>query len=207
MDEKFTPGPWFYAKDLITIWSKEGDVCDLITSQNEKQMPFEANGALISSAPELYNTLKNILNVLNGEFFPVDFSEDGKVLAIDSEFLEAILKGEELVKTIVEETNEKFTPGPWLYEKDLATIFSEEGAVCDLVTNYNGKQMSVEANRSLISSAPELYNTLKDINKALNKESFPVDFIEDGKILAINAELYEAMIRAFKVLKKARGEA
>ena len=64
--------------------------------------------------------------------------------------------------------------------------------------------MPVEANRSLISSAPELYNTLKDINKALNKESFPVDFIEDGKVLAINAELYEAMIRACKVLKKSK---
>ena len=54
--------------------------------------------------------------------------------------------------------------------------------------------MPFEANRSLISSAPELYNILKDINKALSKESFPVNFIEDGKILAINAELYEAMI-------------
>lgn len=102
--------------------------------------------------------------------------------------------------------DEKFTPGPWFYEKDLVTIFSKEGAVCDLVTNCNGKRMPVEANRSLISTVPELYNVLKDINEALSRESFPVDFIEDDKIIAINAELYEAMIQAFKVLKKASGE-
>lgn len=34
----------------------------------------------------------------------------------------------------------------------------------------------------------------------------PIKIEEDGKVLAINAELYEAMIRTFKVLKKARGE-
>lgn len=35
----------------------------------------------------------------------------------------------------------------------------------------------------------------------------PIKIEEDGKVFAINTELYEAMIQACKVLKKARGEA
>lgn len=56
--EKFTQGPWFYKKDLVTIFSEEGDICDLVTSSNGKQMPVEANGYLIAAAPEMYEQLK-----------------------------------------------------------------------------------------------------------------------------------------------------
>lgn len=58
--ENFTPGPWFYKKDLVTIFSEEGDICDLVTSCNGKQMPVEANGYLIAAAPEMYEALKKL---------------------------------------------------------------------------------------------------------------------------------------------------
>lgn len=80
MKEKFTPGPWFYKKDLVTIFSEEGDICDL-TSSNGKQMPVESNGFLIAAAPEMYEALSDICKVFKKDGrFPKTWREIEKLL-------------------------------------------------------------------------------------------------------------------------------
>lgn len=80
---KFTSGPWFYKKDLVTIFSEEGDICDLVTSINGKQMPVEANGYLIASAPEMYKELERhcaLCMLMHPECEGCDFCDTEKVL-------------------------------------------------------------------------------------------------------------------------------
>lgn len=90
---------------------------------------------------------------------------------------------------------EQFTPGPWFCKKDLVTIFSEEGDICDLVTSSNGKQMPVESNGFLISAAPEMYEFIRWL-RSLN-----------GQCAILNKKnLPEIMDRAAEILRKARGE-
>lgn len=84
MNEKFTPGPWVYKGEVITVQSLHGDICDLVTEYNGKQMPFESNGFLISAAPEMYRKLE----WLQREF---DESDDEELVAIGWE-IELILK-------------------------------------------------------------------------------------------------------------------
>ena len=61
-EPKFTPGPWFYECGCITVQSQQGNICDLVTSHNGINMPFEANAALIATAPEMYEDVSTRRN-------------------------------------------------------------------------------------------------------------------------------------------------
>ena len=83
MNEKFTPGPWVYKGEVITVQSLHGDICDLVTEYNGKQMPFESNGFLISAAPELYEELKRhcaLCMLMHPDCEGCEFCDTGNVL-------------------------------------------------------------------------------------------------------------------------------
>ena len=83
MNEKFTPGPWVYKGEVITVQSLHGDICDLVTEYNGKQMPFESNGFLISAAPEMYKELERhcaLCMLMHPDCEGCEFCDTGNVL-------------------------------------------------------------------------------------------------------------------------------
>ena len=88
MNEKFTPGPWVYKGAVITVQSLHGDICDLVTEYNGKQMPFESNGFLISAAPAMYEfgeTTAEVLQLLISYLGPTDSGLNAEIKRLAEE--------------------------------------------------------------------------------------------------------------------------
>lgn len=89
------------------------------------------------------------------------------------------------------ERKEKFTPGPWEYDKYSLYVDSVPRVVeeySEEICEVSGCRKQDEANGYLIAAAPEMYEMLKQLHGAL--ASVPV----------LQSEID-------KILKKARGEA
>lgn len=125
-------------------------------------------------------------------------------------------------------SNEKFTPGPWIVKKNRAVyakrykklpkdrvygygLADNEGFICVLEDEeyhvYADKQ-ECKANASLISAAPEMYETLNDICNDCEKLANWEDLFNVG-VEGISVQYPKCPCEdcnIAKVLKEARGE-
>ena len=104
------------------------------------------------------------------------------------------------------ESEPKFTPGPWKVHLDkrkgtACSIIEDRTGDCVARTFYRFHRGERNANGNLISAAPEMYESLKDMLTAL-KDVVNINYMSDNAFAFAN----DAMTKAEEALKKARGE-
>ena len=103
---EYTPGPWEWVSDMSGLWQEDapgemimGVFCEGMISDYESdvtmkldQEPSKANANLIAAAPDLLETLQDILSIIeiDGQASWGDTPEDGSYVTYDLHSIDTI---------------------------------------------------------------------------------------------------------------------